>query len=140
MARPADNAPATLQPGTDQPLMGGGDPRLQTVSDPVLEQEQNSWRWNDPEALAYDIDRKKRQLGDAQGMAGALGAAGSGQTVAGLLGKWGLKTVGELANPEAGVAGLALGTYMGAVEAPRIQSEIDAMQARLDQLMNRTNS
>ena len=108
---------------------------LQPVSDPVMDQERNSWRWNDPEALAYDLDRKQRELAEAKGVASFLGGVGDGQTAASLLGKW-FKPIGALANPEAGAAGLALGTYMGSVEAPRIQSEINAMQNQLRQLGN----
>jgi hypothetical protein len=139
MARVSDLAP---QPsGDDQaPVAGRSDPRLMRVSDPVLDWEQNSWRWNDPEALAYDLDRKKRQLADAQGMANALGSAGGGQTVASLVGKRLYSPIGALANPEAGVAGLAVGTYMGSVEAPRIQGEIKALQNRLNQLGNRSKT
>lgn len=45
VARPQGGA-AAYGPGGLQPTR---------VSDPVLDWEQDSWRWNDPEAIAFDL-------------------------------------------------------------------------------------
>lgn len=131
VARPGDNTPATAPFGMDQPA-GQGDPRLQQVSNPVLDQERNSWRWNDPTALAYDLDRKKRQLAQAQTMSGASDAATWGQLAL----QGGLK----LGSLPAGAAIAGVGQYMNYVEAPMLQEEIRAIQSRLNQLAARSGT
>lgn len=135
VARPRANAPATLQFGTDQ-ANDGRDPRLQTVSDPVIDQELSSWRGNDP-AFAYDIDRKKRQLAESQALSlGSFGGSVAQQALADMAKVAPSAEALGFASPLAW-AGIGLGGYMGFVEAPRIQGEIDAMQTRLDELRNR---
>jgi hypothetical protein len=116
----------------------GDDARLMQVSDPVLDWEQNSWRWNDPEALAYDLDRKQRQLAEANALAGAATAVRVGQ---GQLDKYKPSTgIGVGSSPLARAASLGLGAYMKFGEAPRIQGEIDALQARLNQLRSESKT
>ncbi len=87
--------------------------------------ETQSWRWNDPDALAYDLDRKQRQLNQAKGIANSAEAAGG---------------VGTIFPPSravgAGVAGV--GAYFGHVEGPRLEAEIQALKDRLDQLRSRS--
>jgi hypothetical protein len=100
---------------------GQSDPRLMRVSDPVMDWERNSWRWNDPTAIAYDLDRKQRQRAQAQTMANGVEAFGAASEF--------------LPIPKgAGLATAAVGAYMGHVEAERIQKEIEALKARQDQL------
>lgn len=124
VARPGDGAPATLQLAAD---------RAPTISDPVLDWEQNSWRWNDPDALAYDLDRKQRQLEDAKRIIDGTDVATGGQLGLGVAGKimHGVDIADSL-----GLAGgtYLLGQYMSRSEIPRIQGEVDAIQARLNEL------
>jgi hypothetical protein len=125
MARVSELAPRST--GDNQATLAGqGDPRLMRVSDPVLDWEQNSWRWNDPDAIAYDLDRKRRQLAEAQTLSGASNAADWGQIGAAAL--WRLGSVPFAA------ANAAVGQYASNIAAPRLQNEINALQSRLDQL------
>jgi hypothetical protein len=108
------------------PFAGQGDPRLMRVSDPVTDWERNSWRWNDATAIAYDLDRKKRQLAQAQTLSGASNAADWGQI--------GAAALMDLGSAPFAAANAAVGQYMSNLEAPRLQNEINALQSRLDQL------
>lgn len=128
-----DIALETSLSGASRAMSGGlGDPRLMRVSDPVLDQEQNSWRWNDPDALTYDLDRKQRQLAEARNLATAAGLVGKGQSA--LAGARAATGVGILSTLPATAASAGVGFYMKNVEAPRIQGEIDVLQGRLNQL------
>ena len=80
--------------------------------------QTKSWRWNDPEAMAYDADRKQGQVGQVQGMVHALEALGG----SGLLGPW------------ASRAAAATTALMGYGEAAHLQDQHDALQARQKQL------
>jgi hypothetical protein len=111
---------------------GQGDARMTPVSDPVLEWEQNSWRWNDPEAIAYDLDRKQRQLAEAKTVGNAAGIVGLGQR--GLAKIKPTTGIGVATSLPATVAATGVGLYMHKVEAPRIEEEIKALQSRLNQL------
>jgi len=120
MARVSDLV-ARPSGGDQAPYASQGNPQLMRVSDPVMDWERNSWRWNDPEAIAYDLDRKQRQLAQAQTMANGVEAFGAASEF--------------LPIPKgAGLATAAAGAYMGHVEAARIQKEIDALKARQDEL------
>ncbi len=100
-----------------------------------------SWRDTDPQANAYDLYTAKRDLGEAQTLSAILGSGGVGQTIAaagakgaGQLGFGALaKSVGALAEPYSGAAGLALGAYMGSVETPRLQNRIKELKAHKKQ-------
>jgi hypothetical protein len=112
---------------------GDGQAQLMPVSDPVMDWEQNSWRWNDPEAIAYDLDRKKRQLAEAQRINDGADAVSGGQLGLGVYGKVARgAAMAESLGLSAGT--YVLGQYMNRAEIPRIQGEIDAMQTRLNQL------
>jgi hypothetical protein len=78
----------------------------------------------------------KRDLGEAQTIGTILDWGGGAQTLAGAakkgardLGAAALaKSLGALAGEYTGAAGWALGRYMGAVEAPRLQKKIEHLQ------------
>jgi hypothetical protein len=93
-----------------------------------------SQRWNDPDALAYELDRRQRQLGDAQAL--SLGSAGAGVAQQGIADLAKVAPGAEaltFASPLAW-AGIGTGAYMGFVEAPRLQNQVDALRTRLNQL------
>jgi hypothetical protein len=135
MAQVSD--PAAQPAGDDQaPFAEYGDPRLMRASDPVLDWEQNSWRWNDPEAIAYDLDRKKRQLEEANFLATAGGLVGYGQ---GKLDKYKSSTgIGVGSSPAARAAVGGVTAYMHFMETPRLQNEIEVLQTRLNQIRPQT--
>lgn len=135
MARVSDLA-ARPSSGDQAPFAGQGDRRLMRVSDPVLDWEQNSWRWNDPQAIAYDLDRKQRQLAEANVLATAGGLVGYGQR---RLDKNKPSTgIGVGSSPAAKAAVAGVSAYMHFMEAPRLKQEIDALQTRLNQLRPQT--
>jgi hypothetical protein len=111
-----------------------------------------SWRWNDPDAINFEIDRKQRQLADAQTIAkagGYLGPAGDAGILAaglpksvglpGILGTGALGTALELSALPAAAVGLN-GAYMGGTEVPRIQNELKGLRQRLDQLQKTSST
>lgn len=108
------------------PAADGGDPGLVLVSDrtggdpskSLPDYETGSWRWNDPEAIAYDLDRKQGQLAQVQGMANAA----EGVSDASVLPAWASRGVG------------AFSSYMSHFEASHLQDQIKALQARQSQL------
>jgi hypothetical protein len=101
--------------------------------------ETDSWRWNDPDAVAYDLDRAQRSLGESQGLANALEVFGGLQNLAGV-GTKGLKAIGLLTDAPLGLAGFAYGAYLGHVETPRLQGQVQALQRRLDQLKGQSGT
>lgn len=134
---PADDA--------DAPYAGPSDPRLTPVSgkgpiDPsgALTYETDSWRWNDPEAVDYDLYRKQQELAEAQVEANAAEAIGWGQTGAAALKP--LTGVGVLGSLPAAVTAQGAGTYLNHVEIPMLQREVQALQARKAQLQGRSKS
>ena len=88
-----------------------------------------SWRWNDPEALKYDLDRKQGQRSQAQIMSGIGDVADTLGDVA----DW-------VAEPrvQAAAKGLhAFGNIMKKVDPDQIQKQINELQTRQDQLNSR---
>ena len=106
-----------------------------------------SWRDTDPEATNYDLYQKKRQLRDAQTIGDILTFGGGGQTGAAAAAKQatarglsGLaESIGALAEPYTGHHGFGLGLYMDKVEKPRLQNEVQDLQARQKQFGRSTS-
>jgi hypothetical protein len=80
-----------------------------------------SWRWNDPEAVNYDLDRKRGQREQVEGMAKGAGVIADYVPMP----AWASKAVR---------GGAAL---VGDAESRHIQDQIDALQFRQTQLKGR---
>jgi len=113
----------------------------------ALDYERNSWRWNDPDALNYDLQRKEEQLAQARTMAALGGMANRASGVvtkrAGVASPGGI--LGDVFNflksdNPVGAAGAATSAYMTGVESPMLQNEIQAIQARLTQLQGQSST
>ncbi len=144
------------QDASAAPFAGPGDPRLIQTADGgpmnpagALDYERNSWRWNDVDALTYDLQRKQEELAQAQALMGAAGAANRATVnatskIAGAAGKpdssaaafdpWNAaRSLFSLDTP-VGAATAATGAYMQGAEVPMLTQEIQALQDRLAQL------
>ena len=51
----------------------------------VSDYERNSWRWNDPSALKFDLDDARRKAAEGRRMESAAGSAGDAATLLGSL-------------------------------------------------------
>jgi hypothetical protein len=98
--------------------------------------ETDSWRWNDPDAIAYDLDRKQRQLAEAQGISNALDFHTGGQIAASALSK-ALRgaVMAEGLGLSAGT--FVLGQAMNRAEIPRLQAEVQTLKDRQNLLRQR---
>jgi hypothetical protein len=77
-----------------------------------------SWRWDDPQAVHYDLDRKRGQREQVDGMAKAAGVVADYLPMP----AWASKAIRGAA------------TVVGSAESRHIQDQIDALQARESQL------
>ena len=92
--------------------------------DVLPDYQTKSWRWNDPEAMAYDADRKRMQLGQVQGMTHALEGVG---------------LLNKLPNWPARIVGGA-SLLLGYGESTHLQDQLDALEARHKQLKGRSGA
>jgi hypothetical protein len=125
---------------------GPNDPRLMQVADQgqadpsgALDYERNSWRWNDPDALNYDMQRKQEELAEAQGLANGADAVAGGQLANGVASKVG-RGVAAANSLGLTIGGFVLGESMNRGEIPMLQNEIQAIQGRLAQLRGTSSS
>jgi hypothetical protein len=86
--------------------------------------QTKSWRWNDPQALAYDADRKRMQIGQVQGMADAIEGVG----IAGVLPPWVGRAVG------------ITGALLGHAESAHLEDEHNALEDRRKQLKGQSRN
>lgn len=127
--------------GQDAPPPSNED-QAQSDREALGDYETDSWRWNDPEAIRYDVEMARRKLREAQIIAGLFGASAGGRAAANLArarggaavaGALGGRVVGALLGPEVGAA-VYVGGAASAYEVRQWERRLRALERRLAEL------